>query len=142
MPRKESRTSVEIWSDEEFTKLPRHAQHRYWQLFSQPNISLCGVVAYTPGRWGRQSADDGTEAILADLQTLVEHRYIAVDFDSEEIFVRSFMRNDHVWDNPKTRGAAIAVSKTVLSTVLRSAIEVEMARLEQKGEEKAGPQKP
>lgn len=131
MPRTESRTKVGIWSDEEFTKLPRLAQHRYWQLYSQSNISLCGVVAYTPGRWRRQSADDSPEAILDDLQALSENRYVIVDFDTEEIFVRSFMRSDHVWSNPKTRGAAIAVSKSVLSTVLRSAIEVEMRRLEE-----------
>lgn len=134
MPRKESRTKVGIWSDDDFTKLPRLAQHRYWQLYSQSNISLCGVVAYTPGRWSRQSADDGCEEILADLEVLADQRYIVVDFDTEEIFVRSFMRNDHVWQNPKTRGAAIASSQTVLSTVLRSAIEVEMSRLEREAE--------
>lgn len=141
MPRKESRTNVGIWSDEEFTKLPRLAQHRYWQLYSQSNISLCGVVAYTPGRWRRQSHDDTSEAILDDLQVLSENRYLVVDFDTEEIFVRSFMRNDHVWDNPKTRGAAIAVAGGVLSTVLRSSIDVEMARLEQEDKEKRESQK-
>lgn len=141
MPRTESRTKTATWSDDEFTKLPRLAQHRYWQLYSQSNISLCGVLAYTPGRWTRQSGDDALEAILDDLQVLSENRYIVVDFDTEEIFVRSFMRNDHVWDNPKTRGAAVALSKAVLSTILQSSIEVEMARLEQEAREKADAKK-
>jgi hypothetical protein len=130
LPRTESRTKTAIWSDEEFCKLSGSAQRRYWQLYSQPNISLCGVVAYTPGRWSRQCCDDGEEQILADLEALSDAHYIIVDFDTEEIFVRSFMRSDHVWPNPKIRGAAIASVTSVLSTVLRDAIGVEMARLE------------
>lgn len=129
MARTESRTKTGIWNDDEFCKLPRDAQHRYWQLYSQSNITLCGVIAYTPGRWTRQSADDGLEALMVDLKLLEDQRYIVADFDTEEVLVRSFMRNDGVWKSPKTRGAAKSASASVISSALRSALECEMARL-------------
>lgn len=129
MARTESRTKTGIWSNDDFCKLPALAQRRYWQLYSQPNITLCGVVAYTPGRWTRQCCDDTEELLLADLQRLADGRFIIIDYDTEEVFVRSFMRNDGVWKSEKTRGAAIGAAGTVLSTGLRDAIRVEMDRL-------------
>lgn len=129
MPRTESRTKTGIWGDDDFCKLPRDAQRRYWQLYSQSNISLCGVVAYTPGRWCRQASDDSLEAILYDLGVLQEHHFIVADFDTEEILVRSFMRNDGVWKSPKTREPAKGASKGVLSIAIRTALGREMDRL-------------
>jgi hypothetical protein len=130
MARTESRTRVSIWSNEEFRDLTRDAQRVYWLLYSQPNINLCGVLAYTPGRWARYAADDGAEGIRTAVNELATHRFVLVDQDTEEIFVRSFMRNDGVWRSPKTRGAARGQVSTVMSKSLRDAIECEMARLE------------
>jgi hypothetical protein len=105
-------------------------------LYSQPNISLCGVIAYTPGRWARLSADgtvDGIEVLLKELGKY-DPPYVIVDHDTEEIFVRSFMRNDGVWRSPKTRGSAVAQAAGVMSEGIRRAIAEEIRRLETEGD--------
>lgn len=130
MARTESRTKTDIWNNEDFRALTRNAQRLYWLIYSQPTISLCGVVAYTPGRWARLSSDDTVEDIRTAMGELEVERFIVTDLDTEEVFVRSFMRNDGVWRSPKTQGAARDQSKAVMSRGMREAISVEMRRLD------------
>lgn len=134
MARTEARTKTSIWSNSDFIALPTTAQRTYWQLFSQPTISLCGVLAYTPGRWARLSSDGTIEATKADIETLAAGRFIVVDEVTEEVFVRSFIRNDGVWRSPKTRRAALDQVASVLSKSIRDAIAVEIERLEDEDE--------
>jgi hypothetical protein len=130
MARSESRTKVSIWSNEDFITLSRQAQRVYWMVYSQPTISLCGVLAFTPGRWSRY-ASDGTVSDIEDaIADLERSHFVIVDRDTEEVFVRSFMRNDGVWRSPKTRGAARDQVNTVMSKTLREAVAVEMSRLD------------
>lgn len=130
MARTESRTKTSIWNDDEFKELTGAQQHLYWMLYSQSTISLCGVLAYTPGRWARNSSDGSVDEISVLLKGLEKSRHIVVDLDAEEVFVRSFMRNDGVWRSPKTRGAAIGQASLVGSCGIRRAIQEEIDRLE------------
>lgn len=132
MARTQSRTKTDIWNDDEFKALTRSAQRLYWVLYSQPTISLCGVLACTPGRWSRLASDDTLEGVWLALKELesAESRFIIIDLETEEIFVRSFMRNDGVWNSPKTKSAAKDRVSAVMSQGLRQAIDVEMCRLD------------
>ena len=130
MARTESRTKTSIWTNPDFVELTCHAQRLYWMLFSQPTISLCGVLAYTPGRWRGMAADESREAIEESLTELSEAGFIVVDRDTEEVLVRSFMRNDGVWNSPKTRAAATGHIEAVLSEDIRDALSDEVSRLE------------
>lgn len=129
MPRSESRTKTGIWNDTDFRALSKDAQRLYWLLYSQGTISLCGVIAYTPGKWARMAKDDTVDQIEATLHELEKHDFIVVDWEEEEVFVRSFMRNDGVWNSPKTRSAAIAASKHITSARILAAYRVEVERL-------------
>ena len=130
MARTQSRTKTDIWNNEEFRALSCNAQRLYWLLYSQPTISLCGVLALTAGRWCRMAQDDSREDVDAGLTELEAARFVIIDYQTEEVFVRSFMRNDGVWNSPKTQSAARDRVSAVMSSPLRRAIAVEMGRLD------------
>lgn len=132
MARTEARVKVSIWANPEFRALSRAAQRTYLMLFTQPNITLCGVLAVTPGRWAKYASDGDTAELVTAFEELEAANFIVLDVDSEELFVRSFMRNDGVWRSPQTRGAARSQAEQVMSETLRAAIRVEMDRLDEK----------
>lgn len=123
MPRSESRTKTSIWSDDDFRKLSGAAQRMYWLLYSQPTISLCGVLALTERRWAATSADGTIVTVRAEMDELAEHNYILVDYDTEEVFVRTFAYHDGVARSPKTFAPAWKQLEHVGSPILRDAAE-------------------
>lgn len=134
--RKESRTQTTIWSDREgFLLLSCRAQRMYWLLYSQSTISLCGVLALTVKRWANLASDESEETVTEALTELEKGDYIAVDWDSEEVFVRTFARHDRVNNSPKTWPAAWDQLGNVLSPALRKAAEHALYEL---GEPPAG----
>src|ERR1035437_6700582 len=141
MSRTQSRTKTDIWNNEEFRALSCNAQRLYWLLYSQPTISLCGVLALTAGRWCRIAQDDSRKDVDPGLTELEAARFVIIDYQTEEVFVRSFMRNDGVWNSPKTQSAARDRVSAVMSSPLRRAIAVEMGRLDG-GDEKDQPDTP
>lgn len=129
MARTESRTKTSIWSDEEFRKRSGRAQRMYWLLYSQPTINLCGVIALTERRWAATASDETLETVRAALDELEEHRYILIDWDTEEILVRTFARHDGVARSPKTFAPAWAQLHGIASAQLRAAAEAELQAL-------------
>ena len=129
MPRSESRTKTGIWNDADFRALSCHAQRVYWLLYSQGTISLCGVLAYTPGKWARMAKDDTVDQIERSLHELEKAGFIVCDWEEEEVFIRSFMRNDGVWNSPKTRSGAVAAAKHVTSARILASFRTEVERL-------------
>ncbi len=125
MSRTEARIKTSIWSnDPDFIALPSGAQRLYLLLCSQSTINLCGVIALTTGRWARMASDTTPESIEADLAILESERYIIIDRGTQELFVRTLMKHDHVLEIPKVRGAATAQLETVISLRIYNEIAV------------------
>lgn len=123
MARTESRTKTAIWSDPDFRKLSGSAQRMYWLLYSQPTISLCGIVALTVKRWAAMCSDDTPESVVLRLGELEEAEFIVVDMHTEEVWVRSFVAHDGVGNSPKTLAAAYRQLPSIASTKLRKLAE-------------------
>ena len=121
MARTESRTKCSIWRDKDFLALSDSAQLLYWRLYSQPTISLCGVLPLTVHRWAGMSATASVEGVRAALDELASapRPFIVIDDDSEELWVRSFVRNDGVLNSPKTREAAWNQLDAIVSSIIR-----------------------
>jgi hypothetical protein len=134
MPRTEARTKTSLWRDSDFVALPASAQRTYWLIYSQPTISLCGVVALTIPRWALLAADTSAPALEADLAVLEQASFIVVDYETQEVLVRSFMSHDGVWSSPKTRGAALGQLEHIMSDTIRAAVLSEIAKLDGKGQ--------
>ena len=89
-----------IWSDPAFLALSSGAQRLYILALSQPTISLCGVVAYTPKRWALLAPDTSAKQITKALSELVAKGFVLVDEDTEELMIRSFVKHDGIEKKP------------------------------------------
>ncbi len=130
MPRTEARVMVSIWRDGGFTALTERAQRLYLLLTSQATINLLGIVALTPGRWAGMASDSTLENLRTPLAELEAAGFILVDHDTDEVFVRTFLRHDGGWRSEKTRAAALGQMAHILSETLRDAAEVAIEELE------------
>lgn len=100
MARDYAKLMVNIWADRDFQALTSAAQRAYILAVSQPGMSYCGVVSYTPKRWAGFSADTSAPKIARAVRELQDRVYVVVDPETEELLVRSFVRHDGVLDSP------------------------------------------
>ncbi len=126
MPRSESRTKTSIWSDSDFIKLTAEAQRLYWLMYSQPNIALTGVLPLTMHRWSRLSSNTPEELIRKTLWELAHAGFIKIDYDTEEVWIRSFIKHDGVLNSPKVRGAAIGQISLIASENIKNLVKIEL----------------
>lgn len=119
-----------IWGDEDFKALPASQQLLYLKLISQPDISLAGVLTYAPIRWAMQTSDLEPDALVADFTAICRAGFVVADLDTQEVLVRSYIRQDGGWKSPKTMiGIGNAVDR-ILSPTLRGIISTELLRVD------------
>jgi hypothetical protein len=129
MSRSYGKVFVDIWRDRDFLARSPEAQRLYLLLCSQANLNSAGVLPLQVKRWSKLSEKTSEADIRAALDELAEHRFIVVDEDTEEVLIRSFIRRDEWWKNPKHW---IGIKSTALDTAsdcLRIAIRLEIERL-------------
>lgn len=120
-----------MWDDEDWKALSPRAQWFYLLLVSQASINRAGVIALTSKRWMRLASGPAVEQqITLAMDELESTRFLVVDRDTEEVLVRSYMRGDGVEKQPNVLKAACRQATEVLSPRLRTALEVELRRLE------------
>lgn len=129
MPRTHARIGVNIWQDEDFLALPPYAQWAYMLVLSQPDLNLAGVIWYRPKRWSNLAAGATVESVERGIDKLHETRFVVVDRDSEELLVRTFIRNDEVWKQPNVFLSALRTIPGTLSRTLRGTLREELQRL-------------
>ena len=118
------------WGDRDFKTLTATEQLLYVKLISQSDISLAGVLTLAPVRWATQTAGMDVEAVNRDLAGLARRNYVLIDAETQEVLVRSYIRNDLGWKSPRTMiGIANAIGR-ILSPRLRVAIARELGRLD------------
>lgn len=119
MARKEARISTSVWRNRMFTDLPLAAQGLYWMLLAQPDVSMCGVLPYLPGRW---AALCGSDDHIDALGLLEQSGFVVVDRDTSELLVRTFVKWDGVLRGPKTRSGMWKAWAGVLSDRIRRVV--------------------
>jgi hypothetical protein len=125
--RSEARLRTDIWDDDDFLARPGREQLAYIFFISQPDISHCGVLSLRLKRWAKKLkySTDTLEGVLTGLS---ETRFVVVDFDEEELLVRSYLRNDNVCKNFKVLKAAASNLSQVASKPIRETIANEIER--------------
>ena len=126
MARNYAKIRTTIWSDEDFKSLDPTLQHMYFVLVSQPRLSMCGLLDYFPQRLAMCSDGWTVDDIERLLKGLESTRYIVIDRDTQELLVRTFIRNDDVLLSPNLAISAIREYAEVMSQKLRDAIEREL----------------
>ncbi|HEY3259612.1 MAG TPA: hypothetical protein VGJ95_04975 [Pseudonocardiaceae bacterium] len=119
-----------IWRDDDFRALDGEAQRVYLLLATQPNISAAGMLPMTVGRWAAMSADTKPADIRAALSRLTEAHFVIADEVTEEVLVRSFVRHDKGYGNPKRVPVIRDAARDIESRSLRQALAVEFVRLD------------
>lgn len=118
-----------IWRDKEFRALPRTAQATYAQLISQKELDRAGMQPLQVSKWVKGCHEIDTDALETDLATLEAHRFIFVDEDTDELFIRSYMRHADIVRYPNILKNALRCAGMVASEKLRRELAVELRRL-------------
>ena len=118
-----------IWRDKDFRALRRAAQTTYGQLLSQKELDRAGIQPLQVTKWAK-GCDHITEAdIWADLKELEASRFVFVDEETDELFVRSYMRHSNVVSQPNLLKNALRCATMVASERLRHELAGELRRL-------------
>src|SRR5690349_6444992 len=120
---------VRIWRDPAWKRLTGNAQRVYLLLLSQHALNYAGVQLLHERLWAKYSSDSTIEEINAGITELRTAGFVAVDDETEEILVRSFIRNDGLWKQPRMLGCALEDARLVESAALRRALAAELRRL-------------
>lgn len=131
MAREHARVKLSIWDDDEFRQLSPAAQHLYFLLLTSPKLDYCGVTDWRPARIAQFAGGWTAWAVEVAAQELSEQRYIVIDTDSEEVLLRSFVRNDELLEQPNLAVAMKKAHTSIASSALRGIVIHELIRLHQ-----------
>lgn len=129
MPRDHARTYTAIWDDPDWRKLDQAAQHTYWMLTSNKDISYCGSLDFVPGRYVDQSFGLTEIKFKSSIRVLERAKYLVVDRKTQELLVRSFIRHDKILARRNIGHACARALGKVHSQIIRDVILHELARL-------------
>lgn len=129
MARDYGRIRVTIWQDHDFTSLSVHAQQLYFYLITQSKLDMAGITNWRP-RMAMKSAQGWTEDAIQDaLRELEEGLYVLLDEETDELLVRSFIRNDEIMRSPNLAKAMQKAWRGMDSDILRGVVSFEVNRL-------------
>jgi hypothetical protein len=121
-----------LWrKDVEFRKLPRLAQCTFCQVLSMKDLDTAGVLTLHLDLLAKACDELTVEQLHADLDALEARRFVFVDYDTDELFIRSYVRNVSV----KNRNSWYSVpknSRMVASEKIRRELAAELRRLRRK----------
>lgn len=119
-----------IWRDDDFQALASDAQLVYIMLSTQADISSCGLLSMTLGRWAKYTTGMTKERLSDALSELEQARFIVVDDDTEEVLVRTFVKWDGGANNGKRRPAILAAAHAIASPMLKGIVGAELTKLD------------
>lgn len=122
MARTEARLKCAIWRDDDYRSLTFEAQWLYEAILSQSDLSLCGVMTWAPKRFAGLATNVNAATVRKALEQLRTKRYIVVDEETDELWVRTFTRNDGVVDSPNLILAMSHDFGAIHSTTIREGL--------------------
>jgi hypothetical protein len=130
MARTEARFFASTWTDDaDWRALHPYGKLFYQFILAQPELRHCGVITVATRLWALRIGWDQDTLHLA-MKHAAEARYVVVDENTEELLVRTLIRNDGIWKQPKMLAVAVADAARVESRMLRAAILAELKRLD------------
>lgn len=118
-----------VWNDPDFIAMPATAQRMFMFLLSQADLSHAGLIPMRANRWARKASDTTPKSIRADLARLGDDGFIVLDDETEEVLIRTMVRNDGVYKQPKVMLRMREDAQQIESPLLRAAFRAELDRL-------------
>ena len=130
MARSYAQLHQRIWADPDWRALDLGAQHLYLLLISQPQLNMAGVLPLQLRKWS--SCVDGWDIgdVAGALDRLRDRRFVIVDEDTEEVLVRTLIRNDGGYKTPGMLKSILQFAEAAQSPAIRLALAVELGRLD------------
>ena len=122
MAREFAKVYTSLWADRDFIALSADAQRIYLMLISQDSLSRCGVTTIAMNRWVGMASDSPRERVQAGLRELVEAKFVLADHSTDELLVRSFVKNDGGWKSPNIALAIASAARAIVSPRLREEV--------------------
>lgn len=118
--------------------LSLQAKLLYLAILVDPAVNQSGVGVLRLSRWARELEVEHGDAAKA-LAELDAARFVLADYDTDEILVRTLIRNDGVADQPNVLLSALRHAVLCESPRLRRALAAELRRLPPKPPDKVHP---
>ena len=128
MSRNYASVYLTIWSDPDFRALPWKAQWLYFTMLTHPTLSACGVMDWRESRLVNMAENITVRELRDAAWQLGERRLIAVDPDTEEALVRSFVRHDGTLKSPNMTKKMVGEYGAIASVKLMELVTIEARR--------------
>jgi hypothetical protein len=100
-------------------------------LLSQRDINHAGVMHLRVSKWAKRCITTTEDDIRERLDILTAAAYVVIDEYTEELLVRSFLRNDGIVKQPNMVKAALRMAEAVESPMIRRTLADEIERLDE-----------
>lgn len=132
MARTYARVKTGIWADDDFRSLPLEAQHLYFVLLTSNSLNYCGVTDWRPVRIAAAALGWSPEEVTTAGCILAERHYVVIDEATEEVLIRSFIRNDGFMAQSTVAASMVRAYGQIASSKLRGVVVFELNRLYEK----------
>ncbi|AMM44501.1 helix-turn-helix DNA binding domain protein [Arthrobacter phage BarretLemon] len=122
---------LSVQSDPEWRQLSHTAQWLYWALVGNENLTACGAMDWKPKHIAALSPTINLDGVESALEELRAYKYVVLDEETDELLLRSFVRNDDVVHNKNMMVAVIKAWRKLASLHLRGVVVHELLRLKQ-----------
>lgn len=116
-------------SDPEWRQLSHTAQWLYWALVGSEKLSACGVIEWRPKLFAALSPTLNAAGVESALDELRAKKYVVLDEETDELLLRSFIRNDDVVSNKNMMVSVVKAWRMIYSLRLRGVVVHELLRL-------------
>ncbi len=128
MAREFAQIKLSIWADDDWRDLSPDARYLYMTLLTSPTLTHCGTADWRPARIGGLNGQSVATINEAGAE-LVEALYLVIDEDTEEVLIRSFIRNDGLMKQPRMAVSMANAHSGVSSRPIRGVLVHELIRL-------------
>lgn len=131
MARDHERTNLDIWGDDDWLDLSPEAQHLYFVLKTDPNLTYCGSGEWHPGRIAARAKGwtaASVETAAAELSGSAGI-FVIVDPDTNEYLLRSWIKHDGLWRIPNMSVSMVNARAALASRTLRGVVVHEVKKL-------------
>jgi hypothetical protein len=126
MPNAAAFIQESIWRDDHWRQLSRSSQALYMQLLSQKELDCAGMLPLQPNKWAKGCKEMTVEKVWADLEELQRERFVFFDTQTDETFVRTYMRNSNVIKVPNMIKSALRAALLVGSEMIKPILAAEL----------------
>ncbi len=128
MARSYAQIYLTIWNDPDFRDISTDAQWLYFTMLTHPTLTSCGVVEWREPRLIAMNKDMNIPRLHNAAWELGQKKLIAVDPETEEALVRSFVRHDGILKSPNKTKALVREHASIASLKLMELVSVEVRR--------------